>query len=184
MDNREASLAWLAGIIDGEGSICATFPKGRNCRPRLAVYNSNWNIITAVKSAFQQITQKRYAALERTKLMPQSKLRQWMIQVQRPTEVTQILLAVYPYLVGKREQARLAVELDGARGIQNRDLSHVLGAKIRHANLNPPGPAGSCRDWTGGSSKLRDSPVPMATSGKLKNLPQAVGPKGGPSQRT
>ena len=43
------SLACVAGIVDGEGSICVTVSAGKRPRPghilRVAVYNTCWDVI-------------------------------------------------------------------------------------------------------------------------------------------
>lgn len=138
--NSEASLSWLAGIIDGEGTICCSIQPDRLCRARVAVYNTNWKMIVRVKEILHGITGRAYPAFERTKLMPQSRKRQWQVQVQRNSEVLAVLETVLPYLVAKTTQATLAIQLCKSRRKCDREVAAKLAAGIKFANHNPPTP--------------------------------------------
>ena len=56
---REAKLAWLAGIIDGEGTIGAYFPKDKEGKIKQPVYgiyicNSDIEMVNEVKNIYQK----------------------------------------------------------------------------------------------------------------------------------
>jgi hypothetical protein len=120
---KETDLAWLAGIIDGEGCIRITQEK-RNPRmyyyARVTVTNTDARILNKVDSLFPgslyQLTSKTRGSKDRPCFT-------WMRENMHAGEV---LRAVLPYLVGKRDQAELALRFlgtfDGQRSISEATL--------------------------------------------------------------
>jgi LAGLIDADG endonuclease len=142
---QEVDKAWLAGIIDGEGSIhISKVPERRNNRgyaltPRLTISNSNQLILSNVK----RIT--ACGTINRTK-----ETRFWWkdnyVWVANSNAIRKILPQVLPYLVGKRGQASLLLRYlssvkKGATttmysGNEMREMQRIY-AKLR--NLNKKG---------------------------------------------
>lgn len=150
VDNAEASLpdlAWLAGIIDGEGSITYQRHNRKSGEPgcpsaMVYVVNTNWLIISGVRRLFHKITGGHYGAREMKTRLP-NRSRIWQVFVHRKSAVIAILDAVLPYLKGKREQALCALELARStnrnHGPVNPSLFGLVD-RIRHLNKNQPQP--------------------------------------------
>lgn len=107
----ETDLAWLAGIMDGEGSICVYWRKrlDGSKRPllKVSVANTNWLMIRRVRSLFHQLTGRHYAASEKWQ-KGQTK-RQWQIFLNRADSVIAILSAIRPFMVAKRALIQRAI---------------------------------------------------------------------------
>lgn len=107
--------AYLAGIIDGEGSICpirySQKVNGKTYRYgdiRIAVYNTNADLIKWVSRRFGEGNTQKSNRAEGHK-----PCYQWSV-LGRKTHV--IIEAIIPYLVIKREQAKLALDYNQVRG--------------------------------------------------------------------
>lgn len=130
--NPAVSLAWLAGVLDCDGTICAWRHQSRKTRARLAVYNTNWLLIDKARWVIHWITGRRVTVTHVNRKRPNEKP-YWQIQVQRRSSVDAVLRAVAPYLVGKQRQAYLALEL-------NETNSETVADRIKHLNRTPPTP--------------------------------------------
>lgn len=144
----EAELVWLAAIVDGEGSICCARPSHCSARPRIAVYNSNWLIVKRTKEILHSITERKVSAVRRDYRGAdargvRSNFVSWQVQVQRQSSVRKVIQAILPHLVGKAEQARLALQLSSER---DRTKSSELADRISYLNRNPPQPDSEPRE--------------------------------------
>jgi len=104
MDDK-IKLAYLAGIIDGEGSFCI----GQDSRhkksfnPRLQISNTDQNLINWLSTNFKGLIYS-YTSLKN----PHWKKRfQWIAQKK---EILDICIKIYPYLVIKKEHAQIMIE--------------------------------------------------------------------------
>jgi len=97
----EADLAYLAGIIDGEGSIYMRIVNN-TVSPRLQVVNTDERLIDWLQSRYGG---KRYV-VTRMQRETHKPLHHWHLGA---IASVPLLKMVLPYLVLKREQAELAI---------------------------------------------------------------------------
>ena len=115
----DTELAWLAGILDGEGS----FSVHRNQKTQRDGFNRyfTWAMsITIVNSDPHLLRRCVDLLVAITNRMPYIYLKQpgvgrrplltFAIRVQRKQDIVAMIEAVLPYLVGKRDQAKLLVD--------------------------------------------------------------------------
>ena len=104
------SLAYIAGIVDGEGSICISVSVSKRSRPshvlRVAVYNTCWDVIYYINALLPgNIVEDNWAR----KRNPNHKTKYILVWYgRRAADVIELLL---PYLIIKREVANLALEM-------------------------------------------------------------------------
>lgn len=144
-------LAWLAGIIDGEGCLCAQryITKRMLCRKvkvHVSVTNTDWNLIKRVKQLFNRICGAHYAAhVQPPKGRFPSSHICWRVTVTARREVVALLSAILPHLIAKRERAQLGLRLTnlmldlpyGARPPQEVER---CADRIKFLNHNPSNP--------------------------------------------
>ena len=106
---KETDLAWLAGIIDGEGSIFV-MKQGRKDRER----DTNYILKMSVQSVDPymapeclKITEEGSCYLNREKRENMSNTMKWQVCGKGATRVLKLLL---PYLRVKKYQAELAIQ--------------------------------------------------------------------------
>lgn len=119
MDNphvlvTETELAYLAGIIDGEGCISINHAgewktnKSFQCKVRLA--NSNLDLINWVMQTLEKLGIKGYIAHSRRCENNPKWKRVYDLGILNQTKCHTVLSAIRPYLVSKRAQADLVLE--------------------------------------------------------------------------
>ena len=99
----EIEKAWLAGIIDGEGSIRIDYPrKEGSCSPRVVVTNNDWAIIEKVADICQRLDCNPHISQRKGK-------RSWTkdVLILGMTKILILLPAIMPYLTGKKEKQAL-----------------------------------------------------------------------------
>ncbi len=102
----ETDLAWLAGIVDGEGSISGSVHKNRGGYVRVSIINSDSRIINRCKEIFKEFGSTLDARSGKGHLGSKTIYRIYT----GPNQATlRFLKAIHPYLVGKQEQATLAI---------------------------------------------------------------------------
>jgi hypothetical protein len=127
----DARVAYLAGIIDGEGTVYAQKIRGR-FNVRIYVVSTDVRLVRWLEQNFGGLVYHRNSpthATWKTKW-------EWVVDKR---ETTRILELVLPYLIVKREQAELGIalrrDIEAKRG---RDVDHayrqMLGEKIRSLN--------------------------------------------------
>lgn len=124
MDNPhilESELGYLAGIIDGEGTITLERSgKRRLCGvmglvPKVVVANSNEAIVNYVIMLFKKIGITPYIKTQIAGKYGRHKKMYWII-FHGLTRTTKALTILLPYLVGKLAQAQLVLEFNAYRG--------------------------------------------------------------------
>jgi hypothetical protein len=108
----EAERAYLAGIIDGEGSIMANIRQRGGC----VWFELRLNIANADRALIEWVAERwpgRVSVIDRSRYGQRDQHR-WDANNRK---VIAPLLDAFPYLVVKREQAELALEL--AHGQRN-----------------------------------------------------------------
>lgn len=102
---------YIAGFFDGEGCISARIIHGR--------YGDYTRIQTTMNQKYSFILEEIRDYLKIGHLHRcNNKGRQWRYQINKREDVVKFLILIYPHLLGKKEQAELAIELN------NKLLSH------------------------------------------------------------
>jgi intein/homing endonuclease len=123
----EKELAYLAGILDGEGCISISKSTWRGSHhsfaPRVRVANSNLNIINHIADTMRKLGIEPYLSFcKRCEDNPKWK-RVYELGLQNQTKCQKLLSVIKDYLVGKREQAYLVLEFAESR------MSHPVRKK-------------------------------------------------------
>lgn len=109
----DVDIGWLAGIIDGEGSISMTITNKRVYTPWVTIYNTDEKIILKVQSLLESIgVSKPVHKFGRKN--PHHKP-SYHIQISKHAEIKLLLDLVVPHLSGKRERAEIMLEFVNAR---------------------------------------------------------------------
>lgn len=115
MDNKQATqtdLAYLAGIIDGEGWIGLLKRLDRQWvtyKPTLRVTNTDSNIINRVYEIWENIGVSGHIyENEQNPSVPNGKQIMY-IQLNKQSDIQKVLEQVIPYLVGKKARATMLV---------------------------------------------------------------------------
>jgi len=138
--------AYLAGFVDGEGSLTIAHTKPRGIGPsgcwdfRLAVFNSNLTILEKIQEHFGGFIQVRDRGNPNWK--PAGQLT-WTA-----TSAVPVIEAIRPFLIGKAEQADLLLAAQKTRtpnnktwdGLSKEVLEFRLEAKEKMHILNLKGP--------------------------------------------
>ena len=128
MKSVENRIAWLGGIIDGEGSVSVR-RKGRYLRPLVDVCNTNHAIINMVISIYEEFGIKYTLDLRRWKNPNYRDC--FYIRVRSRAGVTRLLELISGLLVGKKEQAFLALQLLNKSGSESELLEHMYALNRR-----------------------------------------------------
>lgn len=106
-------LAWLAGIIDGEGTICLGYHRDSRRYPKyafashlVAVSNTDEAMIVEIRAIADVLGIKQVLCQTFERRRPTHKP-QWRITFKTRGAVHALLAAIFPYLVTKRPQAEL-----------------------------------------------------------------------------
>ena len=101
-------LAYLAGIIDGEGNV-SIVKRTTYYVPVVAISNTNETLVLHLKSVLESIGvgfSLSYSDRgQRTNSKPA-----WTFQIAGKSRVKKLLEMVYPYLVAKRQQTDLVIK--------------------------------------------------------------------------
>jgi sigma54-dependent transcription regulator len=140
-------LGWLSGIIDGEGTL--TVCRCRNSkgiygqiRPIIQVVNTNLNLLKECQKLFHQLTgtMPKIKSFNSGNAFKSNK-QCYRIQITGYKRVKQICVALVPFLVAKKEQASLLIDLSDIREKRFRqtigDDEEVISIAIRKLNKEP-----------------------------------------------
>lgn len=126
----KAKYGYLAGIIDGEG--CITIGAGRrndciNYNAIILVQNTSKELIDWLQKYFGGYVYLSKKETDKNKAA-------WMWRITKQKEVELILLAVLPYLVIKREQAKILLSFVRLPSGKNPEVRGKLYNQIRLLN--------------------------------------------------
>lgn len=99
---NETTIAYLAGIIDGEGCISIQNPGGKTHTLRLYVMNTHKPLIDFLYQTFGGFQYSRKRENKNWKIR-----HEWFVD--RDT-IDEILPRIYPYLINKKEHCEIAIE--------------------------------------------------------------------------
>lgn len=103
----QSELGWVAGIIDGEGSLAIGFPSSsKTWYCSVSVRNTRVEMVNKLKELFGGKTFKtKYKPNNEGEYKP---VWSWWIN---PSRIKTFLETIYPYLVVKKKQAELLIEM-------------------------------------------------------------------------
>lgn len=134
----QTDLAYLAGIVDGEGtiscSITTTKKNHKALHKQLSIFNTNLMLISWITSRFGG---KVFSRVRSSKWKEEHQVK-WSA-----TEAVVILKALLPYLVIKREQAELFIALHETKnvsGVTSEVQDYRVNLVSRIQELNQRGP--------------------------------------------
>ncbi len=140
MTVHDIDLAWLAGIIDGEGCFCIF----TNCRKdagnpsisaNLTITNSNCLLLNRCREILDALEIKYI--YQDPKNGHQRGRRVMRVKIQNYSSLQRIIELMLPYFVGKAEQAKLVLEfanLAGQRGKLHYDARTEMMNKNKMLN--------------------------------------------------
>ena len=129
---KDTDLAWLAGIIDGEGSILlgsggkrGQFPgyHGLQIRATIHITNTCANIISKCEEILDQLGVSFHVA---DKTTASNRTQVWRIDIGKMEHTQRLLEAIMPFLVSKIGQAKIVHRFVVRR--QNRKAKGLSGA--------------------------------------------------------
>ncbi len=100
--------AYLAGIVDGEGSISFRRRKGKNCiilEPKVSITTTSLELVNWIKNKLPNIR----CRIEKDHRNPRWKPRH-ELYYQKHSGVYSFLKGIYPYLIIKKKHAELMLE--------------------------------------------------------------------------
>lgn len=111
---KDTDLAWLAGFLDGEGTIGISRTNGKNwkhpyLRPAVQAPNTDRRAIDRMAEIIGAVTGKPPAICVANKGEGNWK-KAWRVRVSTQWELLLLLPAIMPYLVLKKRQAELCLD--------------------------------------------------------------------------
>lgn len=140
MSVQDVDLAWLAGIIDGEGcftiySVSRIDAKMPSPSANITITNSNCLLLERCKEILDEINIKYL--YHDPKNGHQQGRKVMRIRVKNYSSIQRLIELILPFLVGKADQARVMLEfvsLAGQRGKLNLQDRTELMNKIKRLN--------------------------------------------------
>lgn len=133
--------AYVAGIVDGEGTLCFRCTSKRQTHPlaRVSISNTSLELLTRIKSflATCKIDGRIYRQPCRG-----NRRQSWLLQVQKRDDIYDLCVALKPYLIVKHRQCNLILEFihlrrcEGDKGTAFRDRELELYKIVKMLN-NP-----------------------------------------------
>lgn len=147
--SHDTDLAWLAGFLDGEGSLVLYYSGGQHkfISTILQTVSTNEDNIRRVKAIISEIVGReiRYRLGKGKSL--EGRRPTWYLQVTRQEDIAAVCVAILPYLVGKKPQAELMLrylasspKATHTRGSRMNPVSgyteahHQMVSEMRHLN--------------------------------------------------
>lgn len=166
----EIRLAWLGGIIDGEGMVTVIRRKKGSRKgfiPRVSIVNTDERIISEVVSILKELRLAHYTQTKAgTKAGWKTK---WEVQFNGHIRCAAALPHLIPYLVSKREKAEALLELCERRLVTREPYGERDMELIEKATLGNRTPIRSTttrlapKAWLAGVSLKTDPMVPKGT---------------------
>ena len=126
----KAKYAYLAGIIDGEGCLTVGAGKKETCinyNAIILVQNTSRKMIDWLQSKFGGQVYLSKKETEKTKAA-------WMWRITKKKDIEILLLAVLPYLIVKREQAKVLLNFVRLTPDMNSELRATYYRQLRQLN--------------------------------------------------
>jgi len=124
---KETQLAWLAGLIDGEGSIILSQQRDGTMNTYLVITNTNVDILNNAEKIYQEFGINPHWYEKKNYRSHHNK--SFNLQITRLKQINLVLKAILPYLIGKRAQAETFIRYADRRlkllGMENSDKPTV-----------------------------------------------------------
>lgn len=107
LEVSETQKAWLAGIIDGEGSIRIDYPRraGNGAAPRVIITNNDWAIIERVADICKGLTCNPHISQRKGKNIQGKD-----VLILGMQKILRLLPAIIPYLTGQKLKQALLLQ--------------------------------------------------------------------------
>ncbi len=105
---RDIDLAWLGGIIDGEGTIGNWKHNKGGFRRELRVTNTNHILLNRVKQICEKICEAPIKIYRENH--NNSTVQAYRVVISRKEYLLKILMSVYPYLTAKAQKCEKTIE--------------------------------------------------------------------------
>lgn len=127
---KKEIIVYLAGIIDGEGSIRIELEKGKK-RQRPDYYRLRLSVSNTYYGLMEWLTEHFIGSFikEKKRVGNLKQVYQW--EIKAPKRVAQIVRLIYPYLIVKKRQAEIAFELAEIMGKTRHKYSSEERQRIR-----------------------------------------------------
>lgn len=132
-DNQQATVteiekAWLAGIIDGEGSIRIDYPNGKNASPspRVVVTNTDKAIIEKVADICKRLDSNPHVQTRNRKESGYRVTKD--VLVLGVSKILIVLSAVMPYLTGRKSRQAILLH-KFCEGRNKKDVNHLSNSQ-------------------------------------------------------
>jgi hypothetical protein len=135
----KSRFAYMAGLMDGEGSFSISITdEGKHFAANIRLYNTNEKLIKWVIENFGGTPSwnKRNGSNLKDSEKEYKDMCQWFITGRKAME--KFLLAIIPYLIGKREQAELLLEYIRMNGKHDPVKRKQLADRISFLNTGTP----------------------------------------------
>jgi len=126
----KAKYGYLAGILDGEGCLSITAGQKATC----INYNSTLQVQNTSKQLIDWLQTKFGGSVYLSKKETEKTKEAYMWRVLKKKEIEVLLLATLPYLVVKREQAKILLEFVRLPREANNELRAVYYQRLRILN--------------------------------------------------
>jgi len=141
----DIKLAWLAGFIDGDGSI--QLVRSQNVlKPKVTIINTNDTLLNECIRILKLLNGREPYIYTQKSTSVKHKIRKQII-ITKQSEIVHLLVSIYPHLVGKKEQAKLLMrfctkirngydEEDETITKDIQELNQRGDAKMTHTRIN------------------------------------------------
>lgn len=128
MNLSETDKAYIAGFLDGEGSICLSKPKNRRTpHPLITLCNTHFGVMNWISKKLELRETAIYTYPEDT--IRNHKIK-YAVTIGRQAKIKEILENVFPYLIIKKRQAELMLEYLERRGCSQGMRYYVPSSNI------------------------------------------------------
>lgn len=131
-------IGWLAGIIEGEGSLGIYFSKRKNGKPfplyTIAIVNTDERILGKIKRFYDRIG--IYANINPKSAM--GKKQCYELVVRRRADVERLVGIVEPFMIGyKKDKAQLMLEFFSKNPINTKKQDRSIFLRVTTERLAP-----------------------------------------------
>jgi len=133
----EVQLAYIAGLIDGEGSIQLSRHTQGQMQPQVRLFNTDLNMINFVNEVIGGNIQVH------SDTRPEHKKPVYRLCWSRRSKIVEILRALEPYMITKKAQAQMLLAWCEARGTSFSVDDELAITTIKNLNGGDKGAVGS-----------------------------------------
>jgi hypothetical protein len=126
----KAKYGYFAGILDGEGCLSITVGHKETCTN----YNATMQVQNTSKPLIDWLQKKFGGSVYLSKKATEKTKEAYMWRVLKKKEIEILLLATLPYLVVKREQAKILLDFVRLTSEANTDLRAAYFQRLRVLN--------------------------------------------------